>query len=235
MATAGPARAAVALIVAVAAACGTDPAGARTAGAAGPTANAVAAPAPEPPGPPVTAGPPWRSAERTPSPGARVLAKAAGWRPALTPLAGRYHGIVEVTHDAAGARRAWRENRPSVTGGTGGTGAGVHRTLAEVDLSRQALVVWSSGRSSSCPVWLVTLATTPSGSVNVSTGTAVRPGQACTDDYSAYRMLLAVDRDLLPRVGGLPTTDVLLDGAAFAAPVLVTSYPARDPGGAPLP
>lgn len=135
--------------------------------------------------------------------GVVVLAKVDGWRPMLSG-ADQLGPLVEIAYDRASAEAAWRENVPEglTAGGEVPEAAGIYGLLDAVDFDRQALVVWSSGESSSCPAWLADIRTGPAGDVTVEERdtTWLEPDEMifCTMDYRQYRMLLAVDLDRLP-------------------------------------
>lgn len=82
--------------------------------------------------------------------------------------------------------------------------------------------MWHSGESGSCPGWLAGI-DSGDGSVTIELG-EYSPHDVCTEDYNPYRMVLALDRDVLPEEEQLPTEDVVIgetidDGR-------VTAYPA---------
>jgi hypothetical protein len=158
---------------------------------------------------------------------ARPLMKADGWREHLgssPPFA-----ILEIALDRETAERAWSENTPYGLPRRSGRPAksGLYGSLDDVDFSRQAVVVWSSGQSSTCPGWLAGVDVDEDGTVVVEvSNTAGRFGD-CTDDYRPHRMLLAVNQDRLPPIGHLPTVNV--SGIPVGGPHgggLVTTYPA---------
>lgn len=153
------------------------------------------------------------------------LSKADDWRDDLAETMDRtphtWFGVLEIAYDEATAARAWGENVPSQLPRRDGepTEPGVYGDLADVDFGREALVVWSAGQSGTCPGWLADIST-DNNAVQLKTA---RQGDFCTDDYHAYRMVLAVDRDRLPAASALPLDDVPVDGLATA---LITTYPA---------
>jgi hypothetical protein len=156
-----------------------------------------------------------------------ALARDNGWRPEL---GGPFPGpaaILEVAYDRETAEEAWRENVPDeLPERTGDPDRpGVYGSLDDVDFDREVVVVWSAGGSSSCPPWLARVETDAAGTVTLETDAA--EAEACTDDYSPYRMLLAVDRERLPAADDLPTEDVDADVPPPGA--LVTGYPAEPP------
>lgn len=141
----------------------------------------------EPPGPPAE--------------GVEPLAKASGWREGLPQ--GDPSALLEVAYDRETADRAWRANVPDDLDERDDdlpAEPGVYGALDEVDFDRQAVVVWSSGESGSCPGWLADLDTVDN-TVHVEVDATA---QLCTDDYVPYRMVLAVDRDRLPQPDQLP-------------------------------
>lgn len=135
-------------------------------------------------------------------PAVTVLARADGWRHDLQKTAAFM--VIEIAEDDDTAMRAWGDNVPVSLPAADGDPVepGVYGALEDVDVTRQALVVVSSGGSSSCPPWVTDLATFEDR-VEV---TLARDGAAtaCTDDFHPYRLLLAVDRDRLPRAEALP-------------------------------
>lgn len=154
------------------------------------------------------------------------LARADGWRDGLD---GPFPGpaaILELAYDRETAEQAWRENVPDdlPRRTSDPDRPGLYGSLDDVDFERQAVAVWSAGGSSSCPPWLAHVETDAAGTVRLETDDA--SGDApCTDDYSPYRMLLALDRELLPAPEALPAENVDADG--LPPGVLVTAYPAE--------
>ena len=158
--------------------------------------------------------------------GLTTLAKVDGWRAPLwnDEELSAHFALVEIAYDEETARAAWRENVPERLPQRSGEPreAGRYGSFADVDLEEQVLVVYSSGQSGSCPGWLADL--------SVEEGIVLlereehAPGMACTDDYNAYRVVLAVDRDKVPAADELPTERALIDDLELS--VLVTAYPA---------
>jgi hypothetical protein len=172
-----------------------------------------------------------------PGTGVQVLAKADGWRAPLGPSFWSLYGVVEVAYHEAAVAQAWAQNVPADLVRRSGdpTLPGLYGDLADIEFDREALVVYSSGQSSSCPGWLTGLEVTELGTVLITTtarGTWFTTVQGkrmgiCYADYSGYRMVLSVDRDLLPPISALPTTRVLIDGERLGGGGLVTTYPAQ--------
>jgi hypothetical protein len=175
---------------------------------------------PEAPGPPAGAGlDPEAAAD-----GVVPLAKAEGWREQLQPM-GTPFAVLEIADDRDTAERAWRDNVPDdLPPGEGVPDEpGVYGALEQVDFERQALVVWSSGESGTCPAWLFDVRARDDGAVDIEQRditSLVEEDVMCTMDYRPYRMVLAVDRDRLPDLTGLPTEDVhgVPDGRVSAYP-----------------
>lgn len=148
------------------------------------------------------------------------LAKADGWSGGsdLSPYA-----VLEIAFDRGTAEEMWRQNVPAGLQERSGVPAesGIYGELANVDFEQQAVVLWSSGQSSSCPEWLDNLTADNTGTVEVKTRSVADSNDGCTADYATYRMIVSVGRDQVPRLEDLPTTDVVgvPDG-------LVTPYPA---------
>jgi hypothetical protein len=115
----------------------------------------------------------------------QVLAKADGWRARLGP----FHGVVEVAYDEAAAVQAWAENVPAdFVRRTGDpTLPGLYGDLADIDFAREALVIYSSGQSGTCPGWLTGIEVTEQGTVQLtttSTPTLFATGQASQSAYA---------------------------------------------------
>ncbi len=169
------------------------------------------------------AGPTDRGADRV-----VVLAKVDGWRDGLAQATGDPYALIEIV-DPAAAEQAWHDNVPADLPVADGDPAdpGVYRPLAaDVDLDRSTLVVYSSGQSSSCPGWVDDLSFTE-GRIEVALTTTAGPGQPCTDDFQPYRLVLAVDSDVLPSSSQLPVEriDVVSDNLVDVAGRAV-AYPA---------
>jgi hypothetical protein len=168
-----------------------------------------------------------------PDEGVQVLAKADGWRLSLVD----FYGVVEVAYDEVTAAQAWEENLPADLVRRSGDPElpGLYGDLADIDFDREALVVYSSGQSGTCPGSLTGVEVTEPGTVQLTTTfttatfTTVQ-GQRigdCTADYRPYRLVLSIDRDRLPPISGLPTTKVLFNGEQLGGGGLVTMYPAE--------
>jgi hypothetical protein len=156
------------------------------------------------------------------------LSKATGWRDGLIEdFDEQPYALVEIAFDQETAERAWEQNVPDGLAQRSGAPEedGHYGALEGVNFDTHAVLVWSAGQSGSCPGWLAGIDTDDAGVVEVTTG--VR-GDVCTDDYNAYRMVVAVERDRLPDPAWLPVTDVLIDGQALAASSLVDAYPAGE-------
>jgi hypothetical protein len=189
-----------------------------------------------------------------PDEGVRVLAKSDGWRWSLVDFhevedlygVADPYGVVEVAYDEVTAAQAWAENVPADLDRHSGhpTWPGLYGDLADIDFDREALVVYSSGQFGTCPGWLTGIEVTERGrelgtvqlttTFTSATFTPFPPVQGgrgrvyeCTMDYRAYRLVLAVDRDRLPPISGLPTTRVLFNGEQLGGGGLVTTYPAE--------
>jgi hypothetical protein len=130
----------------------------------------------------------------------RTLATVPGWRDERPAVA---DGALEIAYDRRTGERAFAENVPDdlPTDVRHVAEDGLHAGLDTVDWDREVLVVWSAGRSGSCPVWVEDVRT-EGGRVEVST---VSPSQgACTSDFNPYRAVLAVARDRVPAEAELP-------------------------------
>lgn len=134
-----------------------------------------------------------------PAAGIETLAKATGWRDGLADELGMAFAVFEVAYDRETAEAAWRDSVPGdldVLSDAMPAEAGVYGDLDDVDFEQQAVVVWSSGESGSCPEWLAGIEHA-SGTIMVE---AEGPVGDCTSDYNPYRLVLVVDRERLPAV-----------------------------------
>ncbi len=167
-----------------------------------------------------------------PDSGVQILAKADGWVVSQAAI-GPFYAVVEVAYDEIAAAQAWENNVPADLAQRSGDPArpGLYGGLEDIDFDREALVVYSSGQSGTCPEWVTGIEFTTEGVVQITTtfkSDAVAPGGvlACTADYVPYRIVLAIDRDKLPPISALPTTRVLINGEQLGGGGLVTTYPA---------
>ena len=155
--------------------------------------------------------------------GVRPLAKIGQWRDASEVSFVR----MEVAFDRATAERAWHDNVPDDLPVRDGRPAepGRYGDLDDIDFDSQALVVWSAGESGSCPAWLSDVLTDRRGTIADTTEDTggFLGGGGCSDAFSPYTMLLAVDRARLPEPGALPVELLEPDGTELGQ--LVT-YPA---------
>lgn len=157
--------------------------------------------------------------------GVDPLARAEGWRAGLFEEVGdRYDTVLEVAWDREAAERAWAENVPDDLPDQRGAPyqPGRYGSLVDVDFDTQAVVVWSAG-STSCPEWLHGLRTSDD-TIRATTREQVENG--CADISIPYRMVVAVDRELLPDPAALPTAELTIEGSRSVWPALVTTYPA---------
>ena len=154
-----------------------------------------------------------------------VLARLDGWGQRLsTDETVQADLVVEIAYDEAAARAVWDESAPDRLPQRSGEPRqeGRYGSLDDLQLDRQALVVYSSGQSGSCPGWPVHLSL--DGRVLVVEETEYVEGDGCNESFSPYRVLLAVDRDVLPAVDALPLRTARSGDREFDA--LVTAYPA---------
>lgn len=160
------------------------------------------------------------AAPTAPSEEIDTLAKASGWREALTEEHGGAFAVLEVAYDREAAEAAWRDNVPDDLEPRDDelpAAPGVYGDLDRIDFDRQVVVVWSSGESGSCPGWL--------GSIDSADGTIHverdATGEECMGDYNPYRLVLAVDRDRLPSADELPASRLegVPDGEVRTYPV----------------
>lgn len=147
-----------------------------------------------------------------PADGVRPLAKAEG-HDADAPLDDTIDfAELAIAHDAEAGAQLWDAAVPDdLPAAEAWTDVGRHGGLDDVDWETEALVLWRSGESGSCPAALVSVDVAADGAVEVATDADSGPSRACTDDYNPYRMILAVDRDRLPGADALPAD---LDGTA---------------------
>lgn len=130
------------------------------------------------------------------------LAKATRWRDELQGTTDAF-AVIEIAYDRKTAERSWQDNVPDDLERRDDeqpAEPGLYGDLDDIDFDRQAVIVWSSGESGSCPGWLADI-DTRDGTVHVERDATQ---QECTDDYNPYRMVLAVDRDRLPESSDLP-------------------------------
>lgn len=130
----------------------------------------------------------------------RTLATVPGWREELPGVA---DGTLEIAYDRDTAERAFAENVPDdlLTDARHVAEDGLHAGLETVDWEREVLVVWSAGRSGSCPVWVEDLR---SDGGRIALDIASPSQGTCTMDFNPYRAVLAVARDRLPPAADLP-------------------------------
>lgn len=145
----------------------------------------------------------------------RTLAITSGWRDdQLLGVDG--YALLEIAHDRETGERAFADNVPEgLTPSEDGPPAdGLHAGLDTVDWGREVVVVWSAGRSGSCPEWVDDV-TWDGADLEVVT---VAPGDlvGCTADYNAYRTVLAVPRDRVPPPEALPVVIDDLGGGRHA-------------------
>ncbi len=146
-----------------------------------------------------------------------TLAKVEGW--AASTEDGVF-GVLEIAYDRATAERLWAETVPEDLPERSGlpVAAGVYGDLADVDLDRSVVAVWSSGESGSCPGWIA--------DVTLRDGTVVvrraQQGDECTADFNPYRLVLVLPRSDVPREADLPApVDV---GGHVAIPSRARAY-----------
>lgn len=134
--------------------------------------------------------------------GLASLAKATNWREELRGTTDAF-AVIEIAYDRKSAERSWQDNVPDDLERRDDelpAEPGLYGDLDDIDFDRQAVIVWSSGESGSCPGWLADI-DTRDGTVHVERDATQ---QECTDDYNPYRMVLAVARDRLPESSDLP-------------------------------
>lgn len=157
-----------------------------------------------------------------------VLARDDGWREGLMEAVGHRYLVIEVATGERAAQQAWDDNVPD--GLPDRTGSpdepGVYAPFEEVDLETHAVVVVSSGTSSSCPAWPEDLRLRDAA-IEVDLATDVEAGTPCTDDLAPYRVVLAVERARLPMPDALPIEDIDLPSENLTGvDGVMTAYPA---------
>ena len=144
-----------------------------------------------------------------------ALAKVQGWRDdgssTASPVA-----VIEIAPDRQTAEAMWNDTVPTDLPTTDAVphDPGVYGDLDDVDFDHQVVVLISSGESSSCPMWISTIATGDDDTIAARTQ---RSGNTCTADFSYYREIVAVDRDALPPTDELADATVTVDGGWSAA------------------
>lgn len=156
-----------------------------------------------------------------------VLARGDGWRDGLMDAVGLRYLVIEVAEPGM-ARQAWEDNvtdgLPTASGPP--DEPGVYVPFEEVDPTTHAIVVVSSGTSSSCPTWPADLRLRDSH-VEVDLEMDVAADAPCTDDLVPYRAVLAVERDRLPMSDALPLEDIDVPSENLTGvDGVVTPYPA---------
>jgi len=142
-----------------------------------------------------------------------TLAKLDGWRDGPG-----YEGpfaVLEIAYDDGTAAMLWEDNV--------GAGQAARDGLAEVDLSRQVVALYSSGESGGCPESVHDVDLSDS-TVDITLAVDTEGGDGCTDDYNPYRAVIAIDRADVPTRDEVAGTEGTVDGNP-ALEVLVGAYP----------
>lgn len=153
--------------------------------------------------------------------GVRTLTKVDSWREGLL-VPERTYAVLEVAYDADTAQALWDANIPAGLPAADGDPVqqGQYGDLAGVDFTAQAVAVWSSGQSGTCPGWLSTVRTDTDGEVLLTRDeSGGRSG--CTDDYNTYRTLVVVDRSDLPEPSELASARGTVEGVVPLRALLV--------------
>jgi len=134
--------------------------------------------------------------------------------------------VLEVAYDAQTAQQMWDQNVPADLQERSGDprDPGRYGSLSDVDFAQQAVALWSSGESGSCPGWISDIAV-DSGYVVVTEVDDSGLGGACTSDYNPYRVLVAVDRADLPASESVATTKIRIADTNIGSQVLLADYP----------
>ena len=132
-------------------------------------------------------------------------------------------GVLEVAYDDATVRALWDAVVPPGLPARSGDPhePGLYGDLADVDLDEQAVVLWSSGESGSCPSWFGGVRTED----DVVRVTTAGEGGTCTADYQPYQVLVAVDRDDVPPPDELPSARGAFGGGADHLRLVVSAFP----------
>lgn len=152
--------------------------------------------------------------------GVRTLAKVDGWRDGQ-PFPEGASALFEVAADEAAARALWDAAVPDGLPARDGDprDVGLYGDLSDVDLDEQVLALWSSGESGTCPGWLAGVGTSADGATLAFDEDEYSPTGGCTDDYNAYRTVVAVDRSSLPDLADLGVVEATVDGLRVRAGV----------------
>lgn len=153
-----------------------------------------------------------------------TLAKLDGWREGGTP--GEPYAMLELAYDEQSARAMWDENVGDDLPTRSGLPVepGRYGDLGDVDLATQVLAVYSSGQGGGCPRWLGDVRTDDERTVAITTVTDMQGGNGCNDDYNAYRVLVAIDRNDLPPRDAIGGARLVVDGDERLGAVIGT-YP----------
>lgn len=132
-----------------------------------------------------------------------ALAKAKGWRTEFTRDLNLPHPLLEIAFDGSTAARAWDENVPDdlKSHEEHSVEPGLYGSLDDVNFETHAVAVWTSGESGTCPETVVRILPRVDGRIDIHT---YARGGVCSDDFSYYRMVLAVERSRLPVEDDLP-------------------------------
>lgn len=142
-----------------------------------------------------------------------TLAKLDGWGDG--PGYDGPFAVLEIAYDDGTAAMLWEDNF--------GAGQAAGDGLAQVDLSRQVVALYSSGESGSCPESVHDVGFN-GGTVDITRAVDTGGGDGCTDDYNPYRVIIAIDRADVPTRDELAGTEGTVDGNP-ALKVLVGEYP----------
>lgn len=134
--------------------------------------------------------------------------------------------VLEVAYDTQAAQQMWEQNVPADLPERSGSPSdpGRYGDLTGVDFDQQAVALWSSGQSGSCPGWASDIAL-HDGDVVVTEDDDSGPGGACTADYNAYRVLVVVDRSDLPTPEAVTTTRIRIADTDIGFRILLAAYP----------
>lgn len=157
--------------------------------------------------------------------GLSTLAKIDGSREGMATPPNTF-AVLEVAYDAQTAQQMWNQNVPGDLPEQSGDprDPGRYGNLADVDFGKQAVALWSSGESGSCPGW-VSGVSIDGGYVVVTEDTDSGFSGACSSDYNPYRVLVAVDRADLPEPDAVATTKIRIADTDIGSPILLTAYP----------
>lgn len=155
-----------------------------------------------------------------------TLAKIDGWREGMTHEDVGFAAL-ELAYDSAAARALWDENVPDDLPRLEGDPleAGVYGDLDDIDFAEQVVGLYSSGQSGSCPGWVDDIETGDDGTVALTRAQDLQGGDGCTDDYNAFRVVLAIDRADVPAQDALGSARGTVADGPVVLDLTLAEYP----------